>query len=291
MSARQVAVSMRLAIAALTAMSVVGCATQKGNERHAQHAEDQIRMVAIQRESRVQEANAKAESDTALVQALAEVARANPDHAPAVTVALAVIGVRGQGGDDADAPVVTLQQQKNEALEWTKALAPTVGGLVTGLGVAAINADVTKNAQDANRDIQINDANSDVAIVQAVAGLGTAAANSIGVEVTGDYYSVTDSGSIDQSTTTTDSNNTTTTTETTTTTSTEVSLNTTLNYDGQGITLADLITQLQNAGATYSIDLDGDGTPDVEGGEGEPTVVINCDEPQFSPAPPECSNV
>ena len=279
---------MKMIVAALTALSVAGCATQKGNERHAQHAADQIRMVAIQRESRIQEAQAEAESNTALVEALAEVARANPDHAPAVTVALAVIGVRGQGGDDADAPVVTLQQQRNEALEWTKALAPTVGGLVTGLGVAAINADVTKNAQDANRDIQINDANSDVAIVQAVAGLGTAAANSIGVEVTGDYYSVTDQGVIDQSTTTTDSNNTTTTTETTTSTSTEVSLNTTLSYQGQSMTLADLITQLQNAGAAYSIDLDGDGSADVTGtGEGE-TVVVNC-ATTFSPKPPECN--
>ena len=163
-------------------------------------------------------------------------------------------------------------------------------GLVTGLGVAAINADVTKNGHDANRDIQINDANSDVAIVKAVAGLGTAAANSVGTEVGGDYYSVTDQGAIDQSFNTSDSNNTTSTTETTTTTSTEVSLNTTLNYDGRGMTLSDLITQLKNAGATYSIDLDGDGTPDVEGGDGDgPTIAINCNEPQFSPAPPECS--
>ena len=282
---------MRLAIAALTAISVVGCATQKGNDRHAQHAADQIRMVAIQREARVQEAQAEAESNTALVEALAEVARANPDHAPAVTVALAVIGVRGQGGDDADAPVVTLQQQRNEALEWAKVISPVAGGLVNTLGVAAINASVTKKQAEITRDIQINDANSDVAIVQAVADLGTAAANSVGTEVGGDYYSVTDSGVIDQSVNTSDSNNTTSTTETTTTTSTEVALNTTLNYDGQGMTLADLITQLQNAGATYSIDLDGDGTPDVEGGEGEPTVVINCDEPQFSPAPPECSAI
>ena len=262
-----------------------GCATQKGNDRHAQHAADQIRMVAIQRESRIQEAQAEAESNTALVEALAEVARANPDHAPAVTVALAVIGVRSQGGDDADASVVTLQQQRNEALEWTKALAPTVGGLVTGLGVAAINADVTKNAQDANRDIQINDANSDVAIVQAVAGLGTAAANSIGVEVGGDYYSVTDQGSIDQSVNTADSNNTT--TETTTTTSTEVALNTTLNYDGSNMTLAQLIEQLQSAGASYSIEFDGVEVASGEGeGEGE-TLVVNCNS-GFSPNPPGC---
>ena len=260
---------------------LTGCATSKGNDRHAQHAADQIRMVAIQRESRVQEAQAEAGTNTALVQALAEVARANPDHAPAVTVALAVIGVRNQGGVDDDAPVVTLQQQRNEALEWTKALAPTVGGLVTGLGVAAINADVTKNAQDANRDIQINDANSDVAIVQAVAGLGQAAANSIGVEVGGDYYSVTDSGVIDQCVNTSDSNNAT----STTTTSTEVSLNTTLNYEGQGMSLADLIEQLQGAGASYSIDLDGDGEPDVDGGDGDPVLII-CD--GFSPQIPNC---
>jgi hypothetical protein len=246
-------------------------------------------MVAVQREAMVQEAKADAESNAALVEALAEVARTSPESANAAVVALAVIGVSGAGESESDTPVTTLQAQRSEALEWTKALAPTVGGLVTGLGVAAINADVTKNAQDANRDIQINDANSDVAIVKAVAGLGTAAANSVGTEVGGDYYSVTDNGTLDQSVNTADSNNTTTTTETTNTTSTEVSLNTTLNYDGRGMTLADLITQLQSAGATYSIDIDGDGTPDVEGGDGTTTpVVIRCDV-SFSPKPPECS--
>jgi len=112
--------------------------------------------------------------------------------------------------------------------------------------------------------------------------LGTAAANSIGVEVGGDYYSVTDQGAIDQSVTTSDSNNTTTTTETTTTTSTEVSLNTTLNYDGSSMTLAELIQQLQDAGATYSIEVDG---VEVAGGEGEgESLTIDCTQPQFSPS-------
>lgn len=276
---------MRLFLGAVAISVLAGCATERGNQRHAQHAEDQVRMIAIQREARVQEAKADAQTNTALVEALAEVARANPDHAPAVTVALAVIGVRGADTGDDDAPTVTLQQQRNEALEWTRALAPTVGGLVTGLGVAAINADVTKNAQNANRDIQINDANSDVSIVQAVAGLGTAAANSVGIQAGGDIYQVDGESSIDQSVDTT----TTTTTETTSTTS--FSLATTLNYEGDSMTLADLISQLQGAGASYSIDLDGDGTPDVSGdGDGE-EVTINCDEPQFSPAPPECSGI
>ena len=249
---------MKTTLTALICGSLLaGCATQKGNDRHAQHAADQIRMIAIQREARVQEAQAESMTQQELVKALSEVAKANPDHAPAVTVALAVIGVRGAEGDNANAPTVTLQQQRNEALEWTKALAPTVGGLINGLGVAAITADVQKNASDNAAKVQMNDANNDVSIVQAVAGLGTAAASSVGVEVGGDYYAVQDQGSIDQSVNTADSNNTTTTTETTTTTSTEVSLNTTLNYDGSNMTLAELIQQLQNAGASYSIELDG----------------------------------
>jgi hypothetical protein len=275
---------MRL-LAIASCVVLAGCATQKGNDRHAQHAADQIRMIAIQREAKVQEAQADAQTNTALVEALAEVARANPDHAPAVTVALAVIGVRGADTGNDDSPTVTLQQQRNEALEWTKALAPTVGGLVNGLGVAAIQASVTKKQAEITRDIQINDANSDVSIVEAVAGLGTAAANSVGVEVGGDYYSVTDEGSIDQSVNTSDSNN------TTSTTTTEISLNTTLNYDGSSMTLSELIEQLQSAGASYSIDLDGDGTPDVEGGDGESMLTINCDSAQFSPQPPECWGV
>ena len=49
----------------------------------------------------------------------------------------------------------------------------------------------------------------------------------------------------------------------TTTTTTEISANTTIDYQGKEMTLADLITELQSAGATYSIDLDNDGTPDV----------------------------
>lgn len=278
---------MKRLIAIGISAALVGCATQKGNERHAQHAADQIRMVAVQREARVQEAQAESATQQELVKALSEVAKANPDHAPAVTVALAVIGVRGADSDSDDAPIISLQQQRNEALEWTKALAPTVGGLVTGLGVAAINADVTKNAQDANRDIQINDANSDVAIVQAVAGLGTAAANSVGTAVAGDYYSVTDNGSIDQSVTETTTTTNTTTNTTTTTESTAISLSTALTYQGQGMSLADLIAQLRNAGASYSISFDGVEVASEEG-EGE-TLVINCDGPQFSPAPPECS--
>ena len=274
---------MRILIGAL-AVALAGCATERGNVRQAEHNRAQIEMIAVQREARVQEAQAESQANAELVRALAEVAKANPDHAPAVTVALAVIGVRGAEATSDDAPTVTLQREQNVGLEYVKALAPTVGNLVSGLGVAAINASVTKNAQEASRDIQINDANSDVAIVQAVAGLGTAAANSVGIQAGGDIYQVEGQSTLDQSV------DTTTTTTTTTTNTSTFTLSTTLNYDGAGIALGELIEQLQGAGASYSIDLDGDGTPDVSGeGDGETvSIVCNLDEPQFSPIDPAC---
>ena len=252
---------MKLLAVALLAV-LTGCATSKGNDRHAQHGADQIKMIAIQREARLQEKQAEADANAALVRALAEVAKAAPDQAGSVAVALAVIGVRGASAESQDAPTVALQQQKNEALEWTKALAPTVGNLVTGLGIAAINGEVQKNASDNNRQILLGDQAADRGIVEAVANLGQAAANSVGTEVAGDFYQMSDSASVDNSVTETTSQDTT----TTTTTSTTVSLNTTLNYDGSEVTLQELMSDLNAAGASYSIDLNSDGVPEVSGG-------------------------
>ena len=184
-----------VAIALLAVLA--GCATERGNIRHAQHGADQIRMIAVQREARVQEAQAQAEANAALVQALAEVAKAAPDQAGSVAMALALIGVRGASAESQDAPTVALQQQSNEALEWAKALAPTVGNLVSGLGVAAINGSVVKNAQDANRDIMLGDQQQNARIVESVANLGTSAVNSAGISVGGAYYDMEGEASID----------------------------------------------------------------------------------------------
>ena len=270
--------------ALLVASTIVlsGCATEKGNVRHAQHASDQVRIVAVQREAMVQEAKAEASTQLALMEALARVAEANPQEASSVAVALAVIGTRGSQQDKADAPVIGLQRQTNEALEWTKALAPTVGGLITGVGIAAINAETQRNASDNNRDILLGDQIADRGIVEAVAGLGSVAAAQTGIEVSGDYYDLEDSASVDNSTATTTSQD--------TTNTTTFSLATTLDYQGQGMTLKELITELNNAGAAYSIDLDGDGTADVSGGSdltSTAKVEVNCST-TFGPLPPQC---
>lgn len=275
---------MRLLAAAMILAVITGCATSKGNQRQAEHNASQVRMIAVQREAMEKEALLESQERAALYQAISNVAATNPEHSPAALVALAVIGVRGQQ-DSPDAPLMSLQRQENVGLEYVKALAPTVGGLITGVGIAAINAETQRNASDNNRDILLGDQAADAAIVQAVAGLGSVAATQTGIEVGGDYYDLEDSASVDNSTTTTTSADTT----STATTTTSFSLDTTLNYTGQAMTLAALIEQLQGAGATYSIDLDGDGTPDASGGDGTtPTVEIVCDGPMFSPKPPSC---
>ena len=271
-----------LAVAVLVVLT--GCATSKGNDRHAQHANDQVRIVAVQREAMVQEAKAEASTQLALMEALARVAEANPEEASSVAVALAVIGTRSSQQDKSNTPVIGLQKQSNEALEWTKALAPTVGGLITGVGIAAINAETQRNASDNNRDILLGDQVADRGIVEAVAGLGSVAAAQTGIEVSGDYYDMEDSASVDNSTTTTTSQDTTTTTETSLDTSTTYEE---VTYAGQPTTLGSIVEYLQGLGQPYSLTLDGEVYSSSDEGEGE-TITIDCGAPQFSPAPPEC---
>lgn len=306
-------------ITGMLAVLMTGCATQAGNERQAQHGADQIRIVAVQKEAQVQKEQAQAAANEKLYEALARVAESNPQHAPSVAVALAVIGVSGgQSGEGDTDRVVTLQQQQNTALEWTKALAPTVGGLVTGLGVAAINADLAKTQSDNSRRIQESSNETSASIVDAVASVGIANSDRLGIQVGGDYITATDQAVIDQSTNTTttsttssvsnstevsdsynsavtDSNNSTetntTTTDTTTTTTTStydtaVTTSTTLTYGGTEMTLGSLIEYLQGLGSPYSLTVGGEVMAASTTGDGE-TVTVDC-QFMFSPQHPDC---
>ena len=285
-----------LAIAILAVLT--GCATEKGNVRHAQHAKDQVRMVAVQREAMVQEAQAEADTQKALVEALARVAEANPQEASSVAVALAVIGTKGSQGNPNNTPIVSLQRPTNEALEWTKALAPTVGGLITGVGIAAINAETQKNASDNNKDILLGDQATDRVIVQAVAGLGGIAAAQTGVSVGGDYLQVSDNGSIDQSTTTDNSENQTVTAQgdLNTGSQTDDSFNssamgvesTSATYLGKTGTVQELVDYLANLGAPYTLTLNGAVVASSTTGTGS-AVTIDCNSTMFSPRPAQCS--
>ena len=265
----------------LTALSVVLAGCSSVEERQA-HQLNQIEMIRVQKDAEAMQKTAEANAKAKLYEALAAVAVANPDQASAVTVALAVQGV-GAETKSGNAPIVPLQPMKSEALEYTKVLAGPALNVLSGVGIAAINANVARTQSDNAARVQINDAIQDSNIVNAISGLGQTAANAGGLMVGGDYLQVTDEGVLTQDLSTTTTNN-----EITdsynpvTTTSNDYS---TVTYEGQEFSLPNLLAYLQGTGLAYNLTI-GDTVYTVDG-EGQP-VEVNCDQPQFSPAPPQC---
>ena len=288
----------------LVCLLLAGCSSFE--ERQA-HNEAQIKMIAVQREAQEAERLAEADARKALYQALSEVARANPDQAGAVTVALAVQGITEESSSAT--PIVQLQRQENTALEVAKVVLPSAVNLATGLGVAAINANVAKTQSDNAARIQINDAQQDANIVNAVAGLGSTAVQNAGTSIsvsdngyvnTGTYSDIDETTNTTTTNTTTntetnntDSGNTTTTTNNTESNNWYDSYNTTsstapVSYEGQEFTLKGLLEYLQGTGLAYTLRL-GDTVYSIDG-DGD-SVELDCvpaGTPQFSPSLPVC---
>jgi len=267
----------------VAALALVACTSVE--ERDA-HMRGQIEIVRVQKDAEAMQKTAEANAKAKLYEALAEVAKANPEQASAVTVALAVQGV-GKDSEDSDSRIVPLQPLQNESLEYAKVFAAPLMNMTTAVATAYINADVAKTQSDNAARVQINDAKTDANIVEAVAGVGMAAAQNSGLSVNGDNYTLSDSASISQDQVSNVAETTTTTTTTTeTNTSSEIadSYNT-VTYDGQEFSLPNLLAYLQGTGLAYNLTV-GDTVYTVDG-DGDP-VTIDCGAPQFSPAPPEC---
>ena len=273
--------------AILMGLLLVGCTSLE--ERQA-HMDKQVEIVQVQKNAQASVAAAEANAKAELYRALAAVAAANPEQASAVTVALAVQGV-GQEAESGDSRIVPLQPLQNESLEYAKVFAAPLMNMTTAVATAYINADVAKTQSDNAARVQINDAKTDANIVEAVAGVGMAAAQNSGLSVNGDNYTLSDSASIsqDQVSNVAETNTTTTTTtetNTETNTSSEIadSYNT-VTYEGQDFSLPNLLAYLQGTGLAYNLTI-GDTVYTVDG-DGDP-VTIDCGAPDFSPSPPEC---
>ena len=259
-------------------IAMVGCAS---TEEKQAHNEAQIRMIAVQREAQKAEREAAAEAQKELYRSLLGVAQADPSQAGVVAMALAMQGMQGGGDGQSSTPIVALQQQRNEALEWTAALAPVAGSVLSTVGTAIISGNVQKRQIEATRDVQINQANQTANAIAAVADLGATAVANTGDSIGGDLYNLQDS-TIDNSQTTsaiTDSYNTT----DESTTNNDYS---SVTYEGQEFTLPGLLSYLASTGLAYNIEI-GDTVYTVDG-SGEPTT-IDCGAPDFSPSPPVCN--
>ena len=269
-------------IAIGSAFLLAGCTSMEVRDAHMQN---QIRMVQVQKEADSKLAIAQANAKVALYEALADVARSNPEQASAVVVAMAIQGV-GQESEAGDTRIVPLQPLQNEGLEYAKTFAGPAMNVLSGVGIAAINANVARTQSDNAARVQIYDAQTDASIVEAVASLGQTAANAGGLVVSGDYLQVTDEGTLTQdfSTTTTtnqitDSYN----PVTSTTTNNDYS---TVTYEGQEFSLPNLLAYLQGTGLAYNLTI-GDTVYTVDG-DGDPQT-IDCGVPDFSPTPPVCN--
>jgi hypothetical protein len=226
----------------LLPLFVLGACTSV--EDKTAYRQAQIDMVRQQQQSRETIATQREQAEAEKWKHAAAIVAANPESADAFAVAMAVSVVTNN--NEADAPVVTLQRENNEALEVVKAIAPSLINVLGTVGTVALNADVAKTQSRNNAAIQINDSQQDARIVEAVAGLGVAASSQIGTSVGGDYY-VT-SGNVDQSTQT----STATTTEATTTTNTdsnnvtEAVTNEYVTTEGTNVSLEDIQALLAN---------------------------------------------
>lgn len=198
----------------------VGCANVEDKQNHR---DAQIEMVERQMIARQRMELDRAQAQAQWAAAMAAVAAASPENADAIAVGLAVAAVRNSDAGSGDAPMVTLQNDVNEAREWARVLAAPVLGAVTQLGIAGINADVQKNASDNMAKVQINEDNVDGQqfqvlgnVAEAVSGFGATAIQNAGGNTT-TTYTVSDEALLDMSTdssvsgdTLTDSYNTTT---------------------------------------------------------------------------------
>ena len=252
----------------LILIPIIAMSACTSTQEKREYRRSQVEVISTQVEARSRDNSASAQARAALYEAMAEVARNAPDSADAIAVAMAISSVREES--DTTGPIVQLHREQNEALEVVKAVAPALVNVVGQVGVAALNADVQKNASDNSASVAIADSAAGADIMRSVTQMATTGLSRDTVSVGGDYTTV--GGDLDQSsaqtastvsetstttTTTSDSNNQTTTTYTTTD-GTKVSLEDIEALIGAGLQVTVLIDdeevevgQCTNGGLTF----------------------------------------
>ncbi len=247
------------------AVLLAGCTSL---EKQQSNEQAQVEIVRVQREALARESASEAQARAALYNSLASIVAASPESADAAVLAIAMVG-QDSSSDGSEAPLVTLARQQNDAIELTKALAPTIGGVITNVGMAALNASVSKASIRQQAAVSINDSNNDAQIVASVSELGQRAVASVG-----DNYVVNDSAQLITGTFTanTDSYNTNETYQTSEITDaynqtdnsatdnsvtdnsvTDNTDNSVITYGGQQMTVRELVEFLQSTGEPYAV--------------------------------------
>ena len=203
-------------------------------------------------------------------QSLAEAVKANPDSASHFAIVMAVAAASGGGqSGDREAAMVTLKTEQSDAQAWAKILAAPVLNTISSVGIAAVNADLQKEISRNNTRRDIVESEQDGKIYDMV---GVIAENRGDGGVT---YNVSDDAVVN----------------------TGSQDNDIFVVDGDTEAADDAVDEVFDFGnddddvvdENTSDDVDDtDSDPDPDNTDPDDTDEVNCDEPQFSPAPPEC---
>ena len=223
----------------LILVPIIAMSACTSTQEKREYRRSQVEVISTQVEARSRDNSADAQARAALYEAMAEVARNAPDSADAIAVAMAISSVREES--DTTGPIVQLHREQNEALEVVKAVAPSLVNVVGQVGVAALNADVQKNASDNSASVAIADSAAGADIMRSVTQMATTGLSRDTVSVGGDYTTV--GGDLDQSSAQTASTVSETSATTTTTTTSDSNNQTTTTYtttDGTKVSLEDI---------------------------------------------------
>ena len=168
-----------------------GCSSLEAKQAYRQA---QIDMVKAQTESREKIALQREQAQAKMWEAAADIVKSNPETADAFAVVMAVRVAEDEGVDTG--PMIGLQREQNEALELVKAVSPALITTLGHVGVAAIQADLSKTQSDNAAKIAVADAVTEAAVMDSVTTMAATGLSTPGTVVGGDMYS----GTVDQST-------------------------------------------------------------------------------------------
>jgi len=276
---------MKTIIVGLALVSFLGCASADQKIASKQgYRNAQVEAIKVQAEQRTARSTAEQLAAAAMWNSLAEAVKANPDSASHFAIVMAVAASKGgESAGTADVPMATLKTERDvTALDWAKVMTGPLLGTVTQVGIAALNTDLQKEISRNNTLSDINESNNDAKLYDVIGNVAGAAGTTI---------TMTDSTYVGN-----DYNN-------------DERVNYIIGTDlGTADSLIDDTVEEttsfgipdDDGGPDDTIDDGGtdDGGPDDggdddggddDGGDDDGSDEVDCSEPQFSPAPPECT--
>jgi hypothetical protein len=261
----------------LVAGLLTGCASaEQRMESKRDYRDAQVEAIKVQAEQRTARETSEQLAEAAMWQSLAEAVKANPESASHFAIVMAVAASKSDASGESNTAMATIKTERDvTALDWAKVLAGPVLGTVTQVGIAALNTDLQKEISRNNTARDINDSDNDARLYGVIGDIVDG--RDTGTSVT---YTVSDNATVNTGTYTQDNDVTTTTTTTTTTTS----------NDDRVYVIGTTVEEADAAVDSVSAETTSFGIPDDDPvvDTADDTDEFSCDEPQFSPLPPEC---